>query len=86
MVDDLATLGERRGWTADEKVATYEPEPGGWKAHVRWVQIAGRTYYRFHICVIDPNGHAGYTCFATMLSEAWRLCEGQVRGRNRPAI
>ena len=40
------------------------------------------TYYRFHICVLDPNGHAAYTCFATMLSEAWRVAEGNVRRRN----
>jgi hypothetical protein len=61
----LRSLAERRGWTSDEVVAIYEPEPGGWTARVRWVQIAGHTYYRFHIAVIDPNGHAAYTCFAT---------------------
>jgi hypothetical protein len=82
MVEDLAMLGERRGWTADEVVAIYEPEPGGWSARVRWVQISGHTYYRFHIAVIDPHGHAAYTCFATMISEAWRVAEGNVRGRN----
>jgi hypothetical protein len=49
---------------------------------VRWVQIAGHTYHRFHIAVIDPNGHAAYTTFATMISEAWRVAEGNVYGRN----
>jgi hypothetical protein len=29
MVEELASLGERRGWTADEVVAIYKPEPGG---------------------------------------------------------
>jgi hypothetical protein len=32
--------------------------------------------------VIDPNGHAAYTAFATMMSEAWRVAEGNVYGRN----
>ena len=82
MAEELASLGQRRGWTADAVVATYEPEPGGWTARVRWVQISGHTYYRFHIAVIDPNGHAAYTCFATMISEAWRVAEGNVYGRN----
>ena len=76
------SLGERRGWTVDEVVAVYEPEPGGWTARVRWVQISGHTYYRFHIAVIDPSGHAAYTTFATMISEAWRVAEGNVYGRN----
>jgi hypothetical protein len=49
---------------------------------VRWVQISGHTYYQFHVAVIDPNGHAAYTCFATMISEAWRVAEGNVYGRN----
>ena len=53
-------------------------EPGGWTAGVRWVQIAGHTYHRFHVAVIDPNGLAAYTTFATMISEA----EGNVYGRN----
>jgi hypothetical protein len=33
---------------------------------VRWVQISGHTYYRFHIAVIDPNGHAAYTSGMTL--------------------
>jgi hypothetical protein len=32
--------------------------------------------------VIDPNGHASYPCFATMISEAWRVAEGNVYVRN----
>jgi hypothetical protein len=32
--------------------------------------------------VTDPNGHAAYTTFATMISEAWRVAEGNVYGRN----
>src|SRR5690349_22799497 len=57
MPEEPASLGERRGWTADEVVAIYEPEPGGWTARVRWVQMVGHTYHRFHVAVIDPNGH-----------------------------
>jgi hypothetical protein len=82
MVDELASLGERRGWTADEVVAIYEPEPSGWTARVHWVQISGHTYYRFHIAVIGPNGNAAYTTFATMISEARRVADGNVYGRN----
>jgi hypothetical protein len=40
------------------------------------VQISGHTYCGFQVAVIDPNGHAVYTCFATMISEAWRVAEG----------
>jgi hypothetical protein len=82
MVEELRSFGERRGRTADEVVAIYKPEPGGWTARVRWVQISGHTCYRFHIAVIDPNGHPSYPCFATMISEAWRLPEGNVHWRN----
>jgi hypothetical protein len=57
----MQSRGERRGWTADEVVAIYEPEPGGWTAQVRWVQISANTYNRFHITVIDPNGDEKYT-------------------------
>jgi hypothetical protein len=86
VVEELASLGERRGWTADEVVAIYEPEPGGRTARVRWVQISGHTYYRLHIAVIDPNGHAAYSCFATMISEAWRVAESNVYGRTSSTI
>jgi hypothetical protein len=37
---------------------------------------------RFHIALIDPDGHATYTCFATMISEAWRVAKANVYGRN----
>ena len=62
----------------DEVLAIYEPEPGGWTARVRWVQISAHMYYRFHVVVIDPDGHSSYTCFATMISEAWRVAESNV--------
>jgi hypothetical protein len=45
----------------DETVAIYEPKHGGWTARTRWVQISEHIHYRFHIAVIDPNGHAAYT-------------------------
>jgi hypothetical protein len=35
MVEELATLGERRGRTADAVVAIYEPDLGGWTARMR---------------------------------------------------
>jgi hypothetical protein len=63
-------------------MATYEPEPDGWTARVRLVQISGHTYHRVHTTVIDPSGHAAHTCFATMISEGWRIAEGNVDGRN----
>jgi hypothetical protein len=40
MLEEPASLAKRRGWTADEVVAIYEPEPRGWTARVRWVQIS----------------------------------------------
>jgi hypothetical protein len=42
MVDELASLGKRHGWTADKEVAIYEPEPGGWTARVRWEPVPHR--------------------------------------------
>lgn len=30
------------------------------------------------VAVIDPNWHAAYTFFATMISEAWRVAVGNV--------
>jgi hypothetical protein len=86
VVKELRSLAERRGWTADESVAMYEPEPGGWIARVRWVRIVGHRYYRFQIAVIDPRGHAAYTCFATMLSGGWRVAEGNARRHDGDAL
>lgn len=82
MAEELKSLAERPGWTADETVATYEPVPGGWISRVRKVRVAGHTYERWHIAVIDPRGMAQYTTFASVLSEATRVAEGSVRGRN----
>jgi len=50
-------------------------EPGGWTAGVRWVQIAGHTYYRFHVAVIDPIGQVANPTLATMIAEPWTAAE-----------
>ena len=79
MVDDIAVLADRNGWTVDDDVATYAPEPGGWLARVRKVRVAGHSYERWHIAVIDPHRCARYTCFASSVGEAARVAEHRIR-------
>jgi len=78
--DDVGVLAERPGWTVENAVATYCPTPGGWCVRVRPVRVAGRTYARLHVAIVDPSGTAQHALFAST-----RLAEGQVRGRQPPA-
>jgi hypothetical protein len=40
------------------------PPTSSSSAGERWVQNSGHSYYRFHVAVIDPKGHAAHTRFA----------------------
>lgn len=79
--DDLAVLVGRDGWTVDRGVATYRHPDGGWSARVRSVRAPGRSYEQFHVALIDPGGMARFAQFASTVGEAYRLAEGQVRGK-----
>ena len=78
VAEDLTTLGARDHWTVKDGVATYTPEPGGWTAQVRAVRVAGHSYERWHIAIIDPHGAARHACFASLLGEAARVAESRV--------
>jgi len=82
VAETVLSLSERKGWTATETVATFEPAPGGWVAWVRSVRVASHSYQRWHIAVVDPVGVARYTTFANLLGEVARVAEGNVRARN----
>lgn len=81
MVEDLAVLGIREGWTVDGGVATYCQPPHGWRAEVRRPVIATRAFERWHVALIDPQGRAAYVRKASSVGEALRLAEGSVRAR-----
>ena len=72
----------RDGWAVNDTVATYRPAADGWCARVRAVRIAGHSYERLHIALIDPWGVARHTMFASSWGEAIRVAEGHVRGLN----
>jgi len=77
-------VDSRAGWTVNAAVATYQPTDGGWCALVRPVRVAGRSYQRLHIVVIDPAGTARYVTHASGWDEAIRVVETQVQTRNDP--
>jgi hypothetical protein len=83
--DDLSILEARPGWTVTADLAIYAPEPGSWTGRVARMKVAGRSYERFHVAIVDPGGVARYTKFATMVSEARRLAEGHVQAALRKA-
>ena len=83
MADDLAALADRPGWTVTDRLATYQPTPGGWRADVRPVTQPGRLVARWHVAVVDPNGRAAFVRIASGTAEAARLAEGAVRGRQQ---
>ena len=76
--DELQTVAERPGWTVAGEVATYQPNPGGWRARVQLVPVPGHRYSRWHIAVINPAGFAAFTKSATTLSYAVTLAERYV--------
>jgi hypothetical protein len=51
---DLAVLEQRPGWTVQDDVAEYRPDPGGWYARVSRLQRPARAVDRFHIALISP--------------------------------
>jgi hypothetical protein len=77
--EDIAILGDRAGWTVGDGLATYEPTLGGWTARVRSVRMAGHSYERWHVAILDPAGRARSTSFASLLGEAARVAEARVR-------
>ena len=82
MADELQALAELAGWAIDERqVATYAPEPNGWRALVRPLRTPGRSFDRYHIAVVDRNGQARYTKIASTVFEARRLAESHVRSQ-----
>ena len=72
-----ATTGRSR-W----RVATYVPEPGSWTAQVRAVRIAGRSYERWHVAIIDQHGAARH--MFRELDRRGRREPGD--GRNHPPL
>ena len=82
MAESLAALAGQPGWIVEAKRATYEPEPGGWRADVRALSAPGRAFDRYHVAIRDPSGHAVQTKMATTVAEARRLAEGHVRSRS----
>jgi hypothetical protein len=89
MVEELRSLRERRGQDGRRGGGGGGGGGGDLRARARrmtarvdWVQISGHTYHRFHVAVIDPNGHGAYTCFAAMISEGSRVAESNVYERN----
>jgi hypothetical protein len=82
VTEDLQLLAERAGWTVENGVATYAPTEGGWVPKVRAVKMAGHSYERLHVAIVDPHGKARFTNFASLIGEAVRVAEGVVRGKN----
>ena len=80
--DELRALADRPGWAVAGSLAMYEPNLGGWRAVVRPVKVAGRSYERWHVAVVDPAGHAHLALTASTVAEARRVAEGQVLARN----
>lgn len=80
-VEDLRELtADRPGWTAqDASVATYQPTDGGWSAVVRASQVAGHTYWRWNVAVIDSAHTARFVRVAVTAAEAVRIAERSVR-------
>ena len=73
----------RPGWTIAGLVATYRPAAAGWSALVRLAIVAGHTYARWHVAVIDPRGHARSTRLVATMGEATRVAEAHVSAQNR---
>jgi hypothetical protein len=82
VAEELRALADLAGWAIDERqVATYAPDPDGWRALVRPLRTPGRSFDRYHVAVVDGNGQARYTKVASTLSEARRLAETHIRAR-----
>jgi hypothetical protein len=83
--EDVSVLAGQPGWTVTGMVAVYEPVPGGWRARVVRTVVSGRTYFRYHIAIVAPDGVARYTAAANGIDQARVVAERQVRARNLPA-
>lgn len=83
LADELRALADLSGWTIDDRqVATYAPDPHGWRALVRPLRTPGRSFDRYHVAVVDgTTGQARYTKIASTVFEARRLAEGHVQSR-----
>jgi hypothetical protein len=75
----------RPGWTVAGLVATYRPVGAGWSALVRLAIVSGHTYARWHIAIVDPNGHARSTRLVATMGEAINVAEARVRAQDRDA-
>ena len=78
-------VDSRAGWTVNAAVATYQPTVRGWCALVRPVRVAGRSYQRLHVVLLDPSGTARYVTHASSWAEAIHVAEGQIQERNGAA-
>jgi hypothetical protein len=54
--DGLSALAGRPGWAASDGIAIFEPTLGGWRAVVRRVVVAGHSYERLKLTIVDSAG------------------------------
>jgi hypothetical protein len=72
--DDLSVLAERPGLAGgDDRLAVFEPAPGGWPAREARQVIPTRAAGGFHAAFISPAGVSQYTQYASMVGEARRV-------------